>query len=582
MKQIVPVGIALWIPIVIFLFWKLPKHRAVIVAFVVGFMYLPGLLEKKINAEAPNSFPFPFLPFTKQNIICLSVLCGAVIFDQKRLFAFRPRWFDLPMVLWCLCPFLSAIFNDPPTREQDPFDVYGKFGPIYIGPLYDGFSQARIQTLNWGVPYLVGRLYFGDTRNMYELVVAMILGAIAYVPLCLFEWKMSPLLHTMVYGFPQHEPGQAQRGANWRPVVFMEHGLAVGMWIAVSMLAAFWLWLTGTLKDLHTRSGEIRVPLMLVFFVLIGTSVLIGSGGALMLGLAGLVAMLFMRRFSPRLVMAGVLMIAPLYMIGRVTSRSESTGWLARTYSRWDDEEELKKLEDRALGQRMLGWGWWSSRELIDVIGGDRGGSFRFRLVNEDRLMDKVKDRVWFGWGGWERDKIGVEENPDDPLKNLVVADALWIITLSNRGVVGLFLLYLAMLLPIARFAWIYPRQLWSHPAFAPAAVASVFVALWMVDNVSNNMFNPLFVVITGGIAGLTATGRPQVLPSATASAQQMAPQARPMPQPYPGRRLGVAPPPPPVPAPEPPRPGEAPPPQGSPHVAPRKPGLLRRRLPGQ
>src|SRR4051812_16667095 len=78
MKSAVPFLIALWIPFIVYLFRRFPKHRAVIVAFVAGILFLPGLLDKAVVAEAPSPLPFPFLPFTKQNIICLSVFVAAV------------------------------------------------------------------------------------------------------------------------------------------------------------------------------------------------------------------------------------------------------------------------------------------------------------------------------------------------------------------------------------------------------------------------------------------------------------------------------------------------------------------------
>ena len=62
-----------------------------------------------------------------------------------------------------------------------------------------------------------------------------VLGGLIYVPLCLFEVRMSPQLHNMVYGFAQHSFGQTVRGGGWRPMVFMQHGLAVGLFMSVML-----------------------------------------------------------------------------------------------------------------------------------------------------------------------------------------------------------------------------------------------------------------------------------------------------------------------------------------------------------
>src|SRR5262249_40324862 len=139
MVRIVPFLMFAWFPVVLFLFARLPKHRAVLVAFIAGVLFLPGILDKKINADAPDPVPVPYVPLTKQNTICLAILVATFAYDRRRLMAFRPGWVDVPMLLWCLCPFLSSLANAAP--------------PDGTSPAYDGFSQARAQTLTWGVPW---------------------------------------------------------------------------------------------------------------------------------------------------------------------------------------------------------------------------------------------------------------------------------------------------------------------------------------------------------------------------------------------------------------------------------------------
>src|SRR5262249_17761958 len=148
---------------------------------------------------------------------CLSALLGVAIFDTRRLISFRPGWADLPMGIWCVCPLFSSITND-------------------LGA-YDGFSSVYYQTVTWGVPYLLGRIYLTDLLGMFELAVAVFLGGLIYVPLCVIEIRFSPQLHTWVYGFHQHSFEQTLRFGGFRPVVFMEHGLMVGMWMSMATMA---------------------------------------------------------------------------------------------------------------------------------------------------------------------------------------------------------------------------------------------------------------------------------------------------------------------------------------------------------
>ena len=45
-------------------------------------------------------------------------------------------------------------------------------------------------------------------------------------------------------------------------------------------------------------------------------------------------------------------------------------------------------------------------------------------------------------------------------------------------------------------------------PSFAPAAALAVLLGLYMLDNLSNAMYNPIYVLAAGGLAGM-ASSRP-------------------------------------------------------------------------
>ena len=81
----------------------------------------------------------------------VGVLGGVLLFDSAHLLTFRPRWFDLPMLLWCFSRCFASLANG-------------------LG-LYDGLSEALSLTLIWGVPYLIGRLYFGGADGLRAFAV---------------------------------------------------------------------------------------------------------------------------------------------------------------------------------------------------------------------------------------------------------------------------------------------------------------------------------------------------------------------------------------------------------------------------
>jgi hypothetical protein len=58
--------------------------------------------------------------------------------------------------------------------------------------------------------------------------------------------------------------------------------------------------------------------------------------------------------------------------------------------------------------------------------------------------------------------------------------------------------------LPTILFAWTrYPAKLWFHPKVAPAAALCVAMTLFMLDSLINDMYIPIFSLISGAVTGL-------------------------------------------------------------------------------
>ena len=176
-----------WIPFVLALFLVLPARRAILVAYMGAWMFLP-MAGVRLTA----------LPdFGKIMAANLAVLLGVALFDAGRLLTFRPRLIDLPIAAWFICPFFSSLING-------------------LGA-YDGASSVFGNVMTWGIPYLIGRLYFSDLPSLRELAIAIFIGGLIYVPFCLWEIRMSPQLHAMIYGgknriYPEHSLRRLQAG----------------------------------------------------------------------------------------------------------------------------------------------------------------------------------------------------------------------------------------------------------------------------------------------------------------------------------------------------------------------------------
>lgn len=421
-----------WIPAVLLVFTVLPPRRAVMVSFLFAWLFLP-----------PTGYAIPGFPdYTKVSATNVGVLFATAMFNLDRLLSFRPRLLDGPMLIWCVCPFATSLSNG-------------------LGA-YDGLSAAVEHTITWGLPYLIGRLYLTDLRALRELAVLIFVGGLAYMPLCLWEIRMSPNLGHYVYGVAGSGIAYAAELGKWgsRPRVFMGTGLAVGMFMTAASLTGIWLWTTGSLKRLWGFPTSLPVPLLVL------TTLGCKNLGALCLLFFGVAALFAVKWFRTRALVYLLIASPVLYMTVRATGR-------------------------------------WSATPLVDaaaIVHERRAASMQFRLDNEGLLVAKALMRPVFGWGKWGRARAYREDGRD-----ISVPDGLWVIALGTTGIIGLVAVTSALLLPVLVFLWRYPTRLWVHTAVAPSAALAVLVALYMIDNLFNAMFNPIYVISAGGLVCVAA-----------------------------------------------------------------------------
>lgn len=409
-----------------------PRH-AVIAAFLGAWLFLP-----LAGYDLPG-----LTSYTKITATSVPVLLAVVLFDAGRLTGFRPGWFDIPMAIWCVVPMASSVTNG-------------------LGA-YDGGSATVTQTVQWGLPYLIGRLYFSDLDGLRDLAIGIFIGGLIYVPLCLLEVRMSPRLHIWVYGFHQHSWRQSHRFGGWRPTVFMQHGLMVAMWMVLTTVVGYWLWRTKAVLSLQKVPMSLLVPGMAV------TAVLCKSAGAVILGLVGIAALSGTRMTKMKWGLAA-LTLAPVLYMG------------VRGPGVWDGSHLIETVE------------------IVPILE-ERVHSFRYRLDAEDILADHALRRPVFGWGGWGRHRpADMGADVDD-----VATDGFWVIALGTRGIVGLTAVTIVILLPAALFLWKLPVAAWWHPTTAPAAALTMVLLLFMADSLFNAMINPIFILAAGGLAGWLA-----------------------------------------------------------------------------
>jgi hypothetical protein len=444
MTHLTPLALFGWVPISFLLFVFMPARRATVVALIGGWLLLP-----------PYIIDLPALPdMTKNMSATLGILLGSLVFAPDRFLALRPRWFDLPMVAWCLCVIPTSLYNG-------------------LG-WYDGISSFLEQFVAWGLPYLIGRLYFSDFDGLRQLAVGIAIGGLVYVLPCMFEMKMSPVLLETVYGsLPDRSHWMGTRLGGYRPTVFFWSGLELGMWMTVASLTAWWLWRNGLLKMIGP------IPFVMLLPVLLGTTILCRSTGALILLAGGLTVLWTCYRYKTKWPLVLLVCVLPIYIGLRVP-----------------------KL--------------WTGLQVVNLarnwIDPERALSLRYRLVCEEVLTAKAMGRPVFGWGGWKRSSVygGVdaetgEFSPAEDAQSggVVPPDGMWIATFTSKGWVGLILLSLVLELPPILFLRHFSTKLWHHPQVKPALLAAVILGLYTVENLVNGQLNMLCVVLGGGLIGL-------------------------------------------------------------------------------
>lgn len=451
-SMLVDIAMIGWIPGVLALYLLLPARRAMLTAVFAAWLFLPMA-----------AYTFVGLPdYTKSTATMYGLILATLLFDPRAVLRFRPSLIDVPILIWCLTPFVSSLVNG-----------YGA---------YDGMSAVMYQSLTWFMPYFFGRIYLGDQRGMRELVLALVIAALVYAPFCIVEMILSPQFHRWTYGYHQHDFIQQVRGNAYRPMVYMQHGLACSMFMASGALAASWLAISGAARSLH------RVPMWAIAGLLLTITILSRSMGATMLLIAGLGALMATKYAKTRLALV-LLAAAPMCYMG------------LRATGIWD-------------GSHLT--------SLASVVSAGRASSLQARLDNENALVGRALEKPVVGWAGQGGARVRDEDG-----KDISVTDGLWVIAVGNNGLIGLLGLTLAVLGPPLVMLRRYPASLFASPAGGPAAVCAALLIVHACDNLFNAMVNPLFFLAAGALASALLSDRRRRAPAAPARpAQRGAPPA--------------------------------------------------------
>jgi len=422
-----------WVPVCFLLIALFGATRGVILGLVIGLFTLP-------NA----TYAFEGLPdYDKSMATSLCIAFAAACMDFRRVSRFRPGWIDLPIGILCLAPIAAA----------------QRAGMGW----WPGLSGTFEVFTTWGFSWVLGRVYLSNPAAQRFFAVCLITGSLIYVPFCLFEIRMSPILHEAVYGIRLKSFKHAPRAFGWRPNVFLEHGLMTALVMAMSALMAFWMWFC------RVRRSVAGIPMGLAFVVLAMTTAATQSSNALLMLVVGIASLVFgaQRNWSWPLLL---LVVFPPAYIG------------LRQLGGWDGEILVTAAEK--------------------VFGAGRAQSLEFRLENEQYLRDRAAEHMLTGWGEMNEFTGNVEG------QKLFVTDSLWLILMGSWGLVGLCAAYAALLIGPWMLWKRLPARSWKHPLLAPLAVFAFIMVLFSLDCLLNAFPNPLFIAAGGGLCHTLGTRR--------------------------------------------------------------------------
>ena len=378
-----------WVVISALLFRLMPGRDAAIVSLILGWAILPvASFPASSVLDGGKTSWWPALAVqtdsvvNKATMIGLGSLLGLLLFDRRSLTRLRLDLVDLPILAWCVLPLLSCLTNGL--------------------SLLEGLSQVRCQLLSWGVPYLLGRVYLTDVGSQQRFAVGLVAGGLAYLPICLLEHIQGPLVYRLHYGPHPYEWDGAVRHLGHRPLVFLEHGNQLGMWLASSALVATWLWASRVVRKPGGIPGGWLAACLIALTIICqshGSIVLLGIGllplvfhklgwrwlnwrsvlgsGALVVILSGLLEAV-RRGFQPQAIrndvvgfFRGINKTSFTWRLARtadflpVALRRPVQGW-ARDNWRGDG---LTFLDPAALPAWLMVFGKWGSLSLISVLG---------------------------------------------------------------------------------------------------------------------------------------------------------------------------------------------------------------------
>lgn len=426
---------AIWPFVTFLLMRKYGIGKGALLALLTSYMFLPARMSIEISG----------LPDLDRFLITILTIIVYMLFSGSlSSLNLLSRVYKVLLFILVLSPIFTALSN----QERYLF--------LPGLTLYDGISSSITTLLNF-FPFFIGATYFREENQQIYLFKTFAIATFVYAFLALYEIRMSPQLHSMIYGYFPHAWGQQYRDGGFRAVVFMGHGLLVAMFLALGVTV--WTCMFKLkVKVFRFKTGS---GLLVVFLTLL----LSKSLAALLYGLLAFVAIKF---FSPRKINLVSVLIAIVFVTYPILSATK-----------------IFPHQDLV--------------ELAASVSADRAGSLQYRFDNEHILLEHANEKPWFGWGDWGRNRVFDPETGQD----ISTTDGAWIISIGVSGWIGFLSTFLFMIIPI----WLIftkDKRIKSMPIQSQYLISahSLIVGLIIMDQMPNASINPLYWCVIGSLAG--------------------------------------------------------------------------------
>ncbi|WP_417585048.1 hypothetical protein [Nitrincola sp.] len=430
-------SIAVW-PIFIIIFFKIFELRkAIIISVFVSYLFLPASFE--IN--------FPGIPAFNKNTTTTVLLFIILVFFKDGLglneLNIKAKFI---LFLYVISAFVTATQNDTAYLHLPAIS------------LYDGLSQSVGKFLIF-IPFLIGAKYFNRFEDQKLLFKSLVVACIVYLPFMLYEIRMSPQLHTMLYGFFPHSFAQQMRADGFRPVVFLGHGLLVAFFVSICSIAMY--------SIIRSKLKIFKINNFLLMFSFVVVLIMTKTYSALIYFSLAFLTLTF---FKPRMIGVVSLLVVAIYIAYPVLSANNA----------FPHESIVKVVEN---------------------VDNDRAQSLDFRFYHEGKLLFHANQKPFFGWGSWGRNRVYDPETFED----LSVTDGRWIIVLGISGWFGFltefFFIFISIILAVKviRKENIISSE---ERAFLTGHLFMVLVIL--IDQIPNASLNYFYWFIVGGLYGIS------------------------------------------------------------------------------